>query len=123
MHNKVESFDVTAQLKLLQSQAQLSNAVSCQALKAAVSAWSAHQAKYDYERKRADVIAIKRHLNLIVSQVNNRATRINPLMWCELLKINSVISFAIINDINLEPRTMPAQAVNVADIFLEMSYA
>lgn len=122
MQNKAQSFNVSAQLKLLQSQAQLSNAVSCQALKDATKTWHKYQAQYDYERDDSDLIAIKRNINLIVVQVTNRVCRINPVMWTELLKLNSVITIALLNNINLEPRPVPIVAANADDNIGEVSH-
>lgn len=108
----IQSFNVTAQLATVQSKAQLSNSVSRQALADAINTWSEHQAKYDYDRNSSELIAIKRNISLIVTQVTNRVCRINPLVWTELLKLNSVITVAIIHNINLEPRPVPVVAAN-----------
>jgi len=123
MRNKIQSFNVTAQLALIQSKAQLSNAVSRQALAEASDTWAAHQAKYDYERDSSDLIAIKRNISLIISQVTNRVCRVNPIMWAELLKLNSVITVAIIHNVNLEPRPVPVVAANSADNLAEVANA
>lgn len=120
MRNKIQSFNVTAQLALIESKAQLSNAVSRQALTDAIATWSEHKAKYDYERNNSDLIAIKRNINLIVSQVTNRVCRINPCTWCELLKLNSVITVAVLHKINLEPRPAPDITANADDNYAEV---
>lgn len=109
---KLTQFNVTAQLALLTAKAQLSNGVSRQALAEASVMWSAHQAKYDYERSSSDLVAINRNINLIVTQVTNRVTRINPLMWSELVKLNTALNIAILNNINFEPRPVPVVAAN-----------
>ena len=109
---KLTQFNVSAQLALLTAKAQLSNGVSRQALADASAAWSEHQAKYDYERSSSDLVAINRNINLIVTQVTNRVTRINPLMWGELVKLNTALNIAILNDINFEPRPVPVVAAN-----------
>lgn len=109
---KLTQFNVSAQLALLTAKAQLSNGVSRQALADASTAWSKHQAKYDYERNPSDLVAINRNINLIVTQVTNRVTRINPLVWTELLKLNAALNVGIINNINFEPRPAPVVAAN-----------
>ena len=120
---KVARFNVTVQLALIQSKAQLSNAVSTQALADAVSTWSSHQAKYDYERNSSDLVAINRNINLIVTQVTNRVTRINPMVWPELLKLNTALNVAIVNNINFEPRPVPVIAANADSNLCEVSNA
>lgn len=109
---KLTQFNVSAQLALLTAKTQLSNAVSRQALAEASVMWSAHQAKYDYERSPSDLVAVNRNINLIVTQVTNRVTRINPLMWGELVKLNTALNIAILNNINFEPRPVPVVAAN-----------
>lgn len=121
--NNIQSFNVTAQLQLIQAKAQLSNAVSAQALRSAIAVWSRYQSKYDYERDAKALIAISRHIALIVAQVTNRVTRINPLMWSELIRLNAVINTAIVNRINLEPRPLPVEPANDNDNLAEVSNA
>lgn len=122
IHN-IQSFNVTAQLQLIKAKAQLSNAVSAQALRSAIAVWSKHQSKYDYERDAKALIAVSRHINLIVAQVTNRVTRINPLMWSELIRLNAVINTAIVNGINLEPRPLPVEPANDDNNLREVSNA
>lgn len=121
--NNIQSFNVTAQLQLIQAKAQLSNAVSAQALRAAIAVWDKHQSKYDYERDAGALVVISRHIALIVAQVTNRVSRINPLMWSELIRLNAVINTAIINGINLEPRPLPVEPANDDDNLDEVSNA
>ncbi|PLT21301.1 hypothetical protein [Psychrobacter sp. MES7-P7E] len=109
---KIQSFNITAQLALIQSKAQLSNSVSRQALTDAINTWSEHQAKYDYERNQNDLVVINRNISLIVTQVTNRICRINPLVWTELLKLNAALNVGIISNINFEPRPVPVVAAN-----------
>ena len=112
---KLAQFNVSAQLALLTAKAQLSNGVSRQALADASATWSEHQARYDYERNTNDLVAVNRNINLIVTQVTNRVTRINPLMWSELVKLNTALNIAILNNINFEPRPVPVVAANSDD--------
>lgn len=121
--NNIQSFNVTAQLQLIQAKAQLSNAVSAQALHSAIAVWSKYQSKYDYERDANALVTISRHINLIVAQVTNRVTRINPLMWSELIRLNAVINTAIVNGINLEPRPLPVEPANDDNNLREVSNA
>lgn len=121
--NNIQLFNVTAQLRLIASKAQLSNAVSAQALQSAIAVWSKHQNKYDYERDANALVTISRHIALIVAQVTNRVTRINPLMWSELIRLNAVINTAIVNGINLEPRPLPVEPANDDDNLAEVSNA
>lgn len=109
---KLHLFNVTAQLSLIVSKAQLSNAVSVRALTDAAKTWSSYQNKYDYERNAGDLVDINRNINLIITQVSSRTTRINPLMWAELLKLNAALNIAILNNINFEPRPVPVIAAN-----------
>ena len=119
---KLQNFNVSAQLALIQSKAQLSNAVSRQALCDAIATWSTHQAKYDYERNSCDLVAINRNINLIVAQVTNRICRINPLMWSELLKLSAALDVAILNNINFESRPVPSIAANSAENIAEVAH-
>ena len=121
--DKIAQFNVTAQLALIHSKAQLSNAVSRQALVDAISTWNAHQAKYDYERNSSDLVAINRNINLIVSQVTNRVSRINPTMWVELIKLQTALNVGIISGINFEPRPVPSIAANADENLAEVSNA
>ncbi len=118
--DKIAQFNITAQLALIQSKAQLSNMVSRQALADASAQWSEHQAKYDYERKHSDLIAINRNINLIVTQVSNRVTRINPTMWVEVIKLQTALNVGILSGINFEPRPVPVIAANADDNLLEV---
>lgn len=121
--NNIQSFNVTAQLQIIQSKAQLSHEVSIQALRSARTIWAEHQSKYDYERDAKALNAVSRHINLIVAQVTNRVTRINPLMWSELIRLNAVINTAIVNGINLEPRPLPVEPANDDNNLGEVSNA
>lgn len=121
--NSIQAFNVTAQLQLIASKAQLSNAVSVQALQSAIAVWANHQSKYDCERDAGALVVIKRHIALIVAQVTNRLSRINPLMWSELVRLNAVINTAIINGINLEPRPLPTDPANDDSNLPEVSSA
>lgn len=119
----IQSFSVTAKLQLIASKAQLSNAVSEQALRSAIAVWSEHQSKYDYERDTNALVTISHHIALIIAQVTNRVTRINPLMWAQLIRLNAVINTAIVNGINLEPRPLPDAPANDNDNLAEVSNA
>lgn len=119
--DKIANFNVTAQLALLLSKAQLSNGVSRQALCDANTAWIEHQAKYDYARQHRDLVAIKRNISLIVTQVTNRVCRINPLMWIELLKLNTALNIGVLSNINFEPRPVPVIAANADNNYGEVA--
>lgn len=121
--DRIAQFNVTAQLALIQSKAQLSNLVSRQALADASVKWSEHQAKYDYERNPSDLVAINRNINLIVTQVTNRVTRINPTMWIEVIKLQTALNIGILSDINFEPRPVPVIAANADDNLAEAANA
>ena len=121
--NNIQSFNVTDQLKLIASKAQLSNAVSVDALQSATAIWAKHQNKYDYERDDQALITVSRHIALVIAQVTNRVTRINPLMWSQLIRLNAVINTAMVNNINLEPRPLPVEPANDANNLPEVRHA
>lgn len=122
MHN-LQSYNVSAQIQLIKSSAQLSNAVSAQALKTAANIWTKHVSRYDHERDAGDIISIRQQLALIIMQVNNRLTRINPLVWSELHKLDQALDSALSARINLEPNPYPTTAANDDSTLDEVSNA
>lgn len=99
----IQRFNVTAQLRKLKVNAQLSNAVSRQALQDAIKLWARHTSRYDAQRDKSDIAAVRRQISMIICQVNTRVCRINPAMWAELNILESALAVAYHHGVNLEP--------------------
>ena len=108
----IQAFDMSARLQHIATKAQLSNASSRDALAAAVQHWEHYASRYDHARTSAMLPAVHQHITHIITQVNTRMTRINPLVWRDLHQVDALLKYAIANHVNLSPNPFPTDAAN-----------
>lgn len=83
--------------------AQLTNAVSLQALVHAQHIYSNYQVTANRRRDPQDLIKVADQLRLIITQVAARRCRINPVAWPKLIQLESDLRAAAQQRLILEP--------------------
>lgn len=102
--NSIYNIKPSKELDRLINSSQLSNQVSIIALKSAKEVWLSYIQTSNRKRNADDVLYVADKLRLVINQVANRRTRINPLMWHKLLNLEVALRIAFERGINLEPR-------------------
>lgn len=86
----------------LARKARLSNKVSREALASAVDLWQDYVTTPNKHRDAEQVKDVANQLRLIITQVKNGCTRINPSMWSQLVQLEGDLRTASQLNILLE---------------------
>ena len=95
-------------LNQLKKQSQLSNTVSKQALNDAVNMWQDYVLTANKRRDFEQINSVANKLELIIKQVSNGCTRINPTMWLPLIRLENNLRDAASLRVHLELNTKAA---------------
>lgn len=96
-------------LDQLKKQSKLSNTVSKQALNEAIELWQDYVLTANKRRDFEQINSVANKLELIIKQVSNGCTRINPTMWLPLIRLENNLRDAASLRVHLE---LNAKAAN-----------
>lgn len=106
----------SSMLSQLKKQSQLSNTVSKQALNEAIELWQDYVLTANKRRDFAQINSVADKLELIIKQVSNGCTRINPTMWLPLLRLENNLRDAVSLRVHLELNAKAANDDHVGEV-------